>query len=323
MPHTEPAYVSHTEPTDIYNVMDYGAHANGVTDDAAHVQAAVDACHAAGGGTVYMPAGTYLFHALITLGGTTWDEHGVNLTGPGAMQVGVNVKSGVHVSGAGPVQTLVFNDDDQCSPFGALTQTAVGISGMDITTTCVGSAGGDDGSKWACCDNVVLDNIVAHGLFNGLAMYGCRDSLISNSIAYDIGSGGCAGFKIGEAGGDVQGSDNVRVTNCEAYSGGGQGFRLAGQAPGSSYVRRTNNVYMTDCYSHDIDTAWRASYASNLTFLRCVGEDSPYATNNMCLINVATAHLTDCTAAHKITSASDNGWWVTYGSEDCTNIVED
>lgn len=43
-----------------YNVLDYGAVADGVTDDGAAIQAAVDAAFAAGGGTVYAPAGTYL-----------------------------------------------------------------------------------------------------------------------------------------------------------------------------------------------------------------------------------------------------------------------
>lgn len=42
-----------------FNVKSYGATGNGTTDDTADIQAAVDAAHAAGGGTVYFPAGTY------------------------------------------------------------------------------------------------------------------------------------------------------------------------------------------------------------------------------------------------------------------------
>jgi hypothetical protein len=38
---------------------DYGATGDGATDDRAAVQAAIDACEAAGGGTVYFPNGTY------------------------------------------------------------------------------------------------------------------------------------------------------------------------------------------------------------------------------------------------------------------------
>lgn len=41
----------------LYNVMDYGCHADGVTDDVAHIESAITA---ASGGIVFFPAGTYL-----------------------------------------------------------------------------------------------------------------------------------------------------------------------------------------------------------------------------------------------------------------------
>ena len=43
-----------------FDVRYYGAKSNGTTDDSVAVQAAEDACNAAGGGTVYFPAGTTL-----------------------------------------------------------------------------------------------------------------------------------------------------------------------------------------------------------------------------------------------------------------------
>ena len=42
-----------------YNVKDYGARGDGTTDDTASIQAALDAARTAGGGTVFMPPGTY------------------------------------------------------------------------------------------------------------------------------------------------------------------------------------------------------------------------------------------------------------------------
>src|SRR5689334_3968449 len=43
----------------VYNVRDYGAKGDGTTLDTAAVQAAVDACHRDGGGTVLVPSGVF------------------------------------------------------------------------------------------------------------------------------------------------------------------------------------------------------------------------------------------------------------------------
>jgi parallel beta-helix repeat protein len=45
---------------EIYNVKNYGAIGDGVNDDTAEIQAAINAARDAGGGTVYLPPGTYI-----------------------------------------------------------------------------------------------------------------------------------------------------------------------------------------------------------------------------------------------------------------------
>jgi hypothetical protein len=51
-----------TSPSDFYNVRSapFSAHADGLTDDTAPIQSALDTAGSHGGGTVYLPAGTYL-----------------------------------------------------------------------------------------------------------------------------------------------------------------------------------------------------------------------------------------------------------------------
>ena len=50
-----------------FNVKDYGAAGDGVADDTASIQAAIDAADAAGGGTVYFPSGDYKTDSQVTL----------------------------------------------------------------------------------------------------------------------------------------------------------------------------------------------------------------------------------------------------------------
>lgn len=53
--------------TGIFNVKDYGATADGETDDRTAIQDAITACGTAGGGTVFFPAGTYLVDSGLTV----------------------------------------------------------------------------------------------------------------------------------------------------------------------------------------------------------------------------------------------------------------
>jgi parallel beta-helix repeat protein len=53
----------------VYNVRDYGAIGDGVADDRAAIQAAINAASAAGGGTVFLPPGTYALATKNTVSG--------------------------------------------------------------------------------------------------------------------------------------------------------------------------------------------------------------------------------------------------------------
>lgn len=65
----------------VFNVKDYGAIGNGIADDSAAIQAAVDAAGNAGGGRVLFPAGTYATLAVVELRSNIWlDGHGATIT---------------------------------------------------------------------------------------------------------------------------------------------------------------------------------------------------------------------------------------------------
>lgn len=62
-----------------FNVMDYGAAGDGATDDTTEIQNAITACQNAGGGIVFLPAGTYVTSASlvissdkVTIAGANW-----------------------------------------------------------------------------------------------------------------------------------------------------------------------------------------------------------------------------------------------------------
>lgn len=89
-----------------YNVLDFGAKADNIADDQPAIQAAIDAAKAAGGGTVFLPAGTYKVNDTLTLTpSSSWFNVYIQGAGAGATTLnfaGVATgKDGIAVSGWG------------------------------------------------------------------------------------------------------------------------------------------------------------------------------------------------------------------------------
>ena len=85
-----------------YNVNAYGAVGNGSTNDTAAIQSAINAAAADGGGTVFLPAGTYRITATHE---------------PGVRFYGLKVPSKITLKGAGRDATVIKiaeNQPDQC-----------------------------------------------------------------------------------------------------------------------------------------------------------------------------------------------------------------
>lgn len=317
MPHTEPAYVAHTEPTDVYNVMDYGAVADGATDDTDSVRAAVAACYAAGGGTVYMPAGEYLFNSGYTV-----------MSG---LHASVELKSGVHVLGAGTGSTIIHGTHSAASAFGSywadnLSVRHVGYYSTIATLTNL--------IKFSACSNVVIDNCLSHDSQGGIAFYSCKDSVITNCVVHDCEDYGIA---VAESQKWEQLTSGATVTDCEAYNCVQNAFRASGITPGTRTETdgktdpdRCDGVIFTRCYGHDSCYNFRGSYASDMTMIDCKAEDAVRAGHsvfNVLLGGVETALIHNTTysgaggtAAFVVTDASWHDMFLLYGAS--SGIVE-
>lgn len=136
----------------VYNVLDHGAIGNGATDDTVAIQAAINACGAAGGGIVYMPRGTY---RLATAGTSLsalyvrydnvtlqWadDARWVNeLTSQGPLFVSGTMKGGFQASWWERQMAITTNIPIVAATAGAASVTAVNSAHV----TAIGLVAGD------------------------------------------------------------------------------------------------------------------------------------------------------------------------------------
>ena len=134
----------------VFNVKDYGAKGNGTTGDTNAIRAAVKAASAAGGGTVYIPAGTYYLDY-----GTNNPEIGPS---DNHMHGLIQVMSNVVIKGAGSGSTILQNScgNNYSSTFGGYQATNWGIEGVKLVTT---NPNCEDGLKVFSCSKGHLTDV--------------------------------------------------------------------------------------------------------------------------------------------------------------------
>lgn len=205
----------------VYNVTDFGAKADGVTDDATALQAAIDQCSASGGGTVLIPAGKTLMCSPIHL------KSNINL----------------HLE---PNSCLLANPDESVyheSAFGANEgEGMMWISGEGIENVSITGTGRIDGNGIAFMgaeldDSYELKPVTTfdprpHVLtLTDVSKLVIRDVTIGNSAYWTIHLIGCNdasivgvsvlnSMKVRNSDGiDIDHSRNVRISDCHIESG--------------------------------------------------------------------------------------------------------
>ncbi|UZD98922.1 putative Ig domain-containing protein [Pseudomonas mediterranea] len=239
----------------IFNVQNFGAKGDGITDDTAAIQAAIDAAAAAGGGEVYVPAGTYIVSGgEEPSDGCLMLKSNVHLYGDGMGETTVKVADGSDTKITGVIRSAY---GEETHDFGISQLTIDG--NRDHTTGKIdgwfngyipGEEGYDsnvtiDSVEIKDCSgygfdpheqtvNMVIKNSVSHG--NGLDGFVAdflSDSTFENNVAYDNDR---HGFNV------VTSTHDFTLTNNVAYDNGGNGIVVQ---RGSENIPSPSNITIT------------------------------------------------------------------------------
>ncbi|MBK5395980.1 right-handed parallel beta-helix repeat-containing protein [Pseudomonas sp. TH39(2020)] len=239
----------------IFNVQNFGAKGDGITDDTAAIQSAIDAAAAAGGGQVYMPTGTYIVSGgEEPSDGCLMLKSNVYLYGDGMGATTVKVADGSDTKITGVIRSAY---GEETHDFGVSNLTIDG--NRDNTTGKIdgwfngyipGEAGYDsnvtlDSVEIKDCSgygfdpheqtvNMVIKNSVSHG--NGLDGFVAdflSDSTFENNVAYDNDR---HGFNV------VTSTHDFTMTNNVAYNNGSNGIVVQ---RGSENIPSPSNITIT------------------------------------------------------------------------------
>jgi polygalacturonase len=249
-----------------YNVLDYGATGGGTTPDTAALQKALDACAAAGGGTVVVPAGDYLIGSLNIGNNTTLRmESRANLIGSPniadypLMQVRFE---GEFVSGHRALLSAQNASNVSITGHGFIYGPPLCVSRLreprgpvlieftECTNVTMDGFTTQYQRLWSIhplfCQNVVAKNLIIRSVGlngDGIDVDSCQDVMIDHC---DINTGDDAiSLKSGRGQSAIrlgQPTDNVTIKNCSLVSS-----IYAALGIGSELSGGIRNVHLENC----------------------------------------------------------------------------
>lgn len=156
----------------VFNVKSYGAVGDGVTLDTAAIQAAIDACVAAGGGTVYFPPGVYLVNGELTVPAGSQ----VNFQGAGPTASQIKWQTDL---GSGKYGIKFVDHADPTNPFGWRKRFIrdLHLLGYHDGTIYSNSMGG---VKWVA--DTIVENCLIEQFRYGLYVWGDHQTLSKSTI---------------------------------------------------------------------------------------------------------------------------------------------
>lgn len=227
-----------------FNVRDFGAHGDSVTDDTGSIQSTVNAAEAAGGGIVFVPPGNYLISSTIsissgvTVRGQAFQGNLSSFTTPGGSVPPIALSSL-------PACSCILQSNPTASTFYAVTTDAVQFQDLVIYYTGVGAA------PYSGASGIVIDGGVGVGnsqslirdvliysadrgiTFNNSASWVVNNDVIYNSQTYGlIQDSNLTGLAASAGDWQISNSTFAASTGNNSYSHvavmGGGGGRIVG-----------------------------------------------------------------------------------------------
>lgn len=234
---------------DIFDVKAYGAKGNGITDDTNAILVTIQAAETAGGGIVFLPAGTYNISSPITITSSNIAFRGAGNFATTINQVTANT-NGIIAQGiqGSPITGTYFSD------FNISSSNGVGSSNMGLVLEYT-----------ALCrvSNIQVTNFL-YGVFMEKATNTFFDKV---GTAVTTIANGFIGFSIYGSGLPVGGNESSVFRDC--YSQGSDNLGSTNQIGFHAYGNYVSDLYFSNCataetnygYFLDYSTATAGGYA--------------------------------------------------------------
>ena len=278
----------------VYNVRDYGATGDGKTLDSPAINRAIDAASTAGGGTVCLPAGTYLsgsihlksnINLLIDAGATLLGApQSINAYDPPEPFEGKAYQDGGHtyfhnsliwgedltnvsITGQGMINGggLAANDKDVGK--GAINQGDKAIALKRCRHVLMRDFTIFHGGHFAIlvtgCDDMTLDNVTMDTNRDGVDIDCCRNVMVSNCRINSPGDDALCPKSTYALGKPVI-TENLTITNCQV-----SGFKEGTLLDGTMQPARRKNGRIK--FGTESNGGFRNCTVSNCTFRECMG----------------------------------------------------